>query len=339
MFIDRFRVAAALSLSVGLMAIVAPRLACAQEASAVNIAQARELLNRGLATRSKGDARGALGDLKAANALGHTPITGLELGRTYMDLGMLVEAREAFLSIARLPVRPEETARSRAARAEGDSLAEQLRARIPALLVKVTGVPLDSVAVTIDGAIVPGEALAAPRLVDPGTHTVSARSTTGGTAETTVDLKEGESSDVELKIAFTGGTPSATAAAPASTTAAPTDLPATPPPETATRRPRAPLGWSLVGGGAAVGVAGAILLGLEVGQANDAVGRNDKSGYDGAKTLWAVGLAGTIVGAAGLVAGVVVLVVSRPSSESARGHSPRLWMSAGPGSVRVDGNF
>jgi hypothetical protein len=340
MFIDRFRVVAALGLSVGLMATAPARVARAQDASAVNIAQARELLNRGLATRAKGDARGALSDLKAANALAHTPITGLELGRTYMDVGMLVEAREAFLSIARLPVRPEETARSKAARADGDTLAEQLRTRIPALLVKVTGVPLDSVAVTIDGAIVPSEALAAPRLVDPGTHTVSARSTSGGTAETTVDLREGESSDVELKIAFAGGTPSVTSPAPAGATPIPAGSPLlTPQPETPSRHSLGPLGWSLVGGGVAVGAAGAVLLGLEVGQARDAVGRNDKSGYDGARTLWAVGLAGAIVGAAGLAAGVVVLVATRPSSESSRADSPRLWMSVSPGSLRLDGKF
>jgi hypothetical protein len=333
MAINRIHVAT-LGLAVGLMATVPARVARGQESSAVDIAQARELLNRGLASRNKGDARGAVSDLKAANALAHTPITGLELGRTYMDLGMLVEARETFLSIARLPVRPEETARSKAARGEGASLADQLRARIPSLVVKVTGVAIDSVAVTIDGAAVLGEALAAPRLVDPGSHTVSARSTTGGTAETTVELKEGESRDVELKIAFTGGTPSVPE--PATVAPRPTELPAVPPPQATRRNPLAPLGWSLVAGGAAVGVAGVVLMAVDIGRAKDAVTNGDKSSYDGAKTLWTVGLVGTIVGAAGLAAGVVVLVAPR-SSESAQNGPPRLWMSAGPGDVRLGG--
>jgi hypothetical protein len=326
--------AATLGLAMGLMATFPARVAHGQETSAVDIAQARELLNRGLASRSKGDARGAVSDLRAANALAHTPVTGLELGRTYMDLGMLVEARETFLSIARLPVRPQETAHSKAARSEGASLADQLRDRIPSLVVKITGVSIDSVAVTIDGAAVPGEALAAPRLVDPGSHTVSARSTTGGTAETTVELKEGESRDVELKIAFTGGTPSVPE--PASVAPRPTELPAVPPPEPARRNRLAPLGWSLVGGGAAVGVAGAVVMGLEIGRAKDAVTGGDKSSYDSAKTLWTVGLAGAIVGAAGVAAGVVVLVAPRPS-ESAQNGAPTLWMSAGPGNLRLGG--
>ena len=188
-----------------LMAMAPGRVAFGQSAS--DIAQARELYNQGKDLRNRGDNVGALEKLKAAHAIAGTPLTGLELGRTLALLGRLVEAQEAFLSVARIPVRPEETAQSAAARRDSERLAGEMRTRIPSLTINVSGVPVDTVAVTVDGAAVPTQALAAPRFVDPGAHVVSARSTTGGTAETRVDLKEGESRTVELTIVFKGAAP------------------------------------------------------------------------------------------------------------------------------------
>lgn len=107
------------------------REAHAQEASAVDIAQARELLNQGLDSRKRGDNAGSLEKLKGAHALGRTPITGLELGRAYAAMGQLVEARETFLSVERIPVRPEETARSKAARAQCAGIAAPAITRAP----------------------------------------------------------------------------------------------------------------------------------------------------------------------------------------------------------------
>jgi len=170
------------------------------------VAQARELFNQGLALRESGDLVGAIEKLRAAHGLASTPITGVELGRTYLSAGKLVEAREALLSVGRLPFESRETARSATARTDAAALADQVRARIPSLLVKVNGVPIDSVAVTIDGAAVATEALTAPRLVNPGLHEIVATSTSGGSASTKVDMKEGESRSVELRIVFVGDT-------------------------------------------------------------------------------------------------------------------------------------
>src|SRR5580658_3205648 len=130
-------------------------VAFAQQPSAVDVAQARDLFNQGLRLREKGDANGAVEKLKAAHALANTPITGLELGKTYELVGKLVEAREVLLSIGRLPVQPSETARSTAARIEAARLAEDLRPRIPTLTVKITGAPASAVTVSIDDAPIP----------------------------------------------------------------------------------------------------------------------------------------------------------------------------------------
>ena len=176
------------------------------EPSAGDVAQARELFNRGLRQREGGDAGAALEKFKAALSLVRTPIVALELGRTYTQLGKLIEARETFLSIARIPVRSEETARSTAARNQSASLADEIRVRLASVTIRVTwagsvaGAGSGAVTVSVDGAAIPGEALATARLVDPGVHGIVAKAADGTTSETRVDLREGEAREVELTL-------------------------------------------------------------------------------------------------------------------------------------------
>jgi hypothetical protein len=327
------RLAALLSgLALGVTALAYAPPTFAQQGSAGDIAQARELLNEGLELRRQGDTAGALSKLRAAHALARTPITGIELARAYLAVGKLVDARETYLSVARIAERSEETGRSKAARTESAQSGEQLRARIPSLMVKITGVPPDTVAVTIDGAAVPSEALAAPRLVDPGSHTVSARSTTGGTAETTVDLKEGETREVELRIAFAGGIP--TQVSPPS---AGGEAPAAPGSTSAPARSRV-LEWSLIGGGAAIAIGGGVLTAVEADKANTAVSQVNRSSYDAAKTGWAVGIGGLAVGGAAIATGGIVWAASSGAG-SGQGKLASLWLNVGPGDVRLGGSW
>jgi hypothetical protein len=332
-----------------------PGVARAQP-SASDMAQARELLNEGLDLRDKGDAASALEKLKGAHALANTPITGTELGRTYLALGKLVEARETFLSVARIPPRPDETSRSKTARADSEKLADQLRQRIPTLRVKVTGVPVDTVSVSIDGASVPSAALDAPRLLNPGTHAVFARSTTGGTAETQVTLKEGEARDVELKIAFSppseaahpaaGGSPAGVPAAgvPAAGVPAVAGPAAAPPaalvesPPGVTQPRSHALDWALMGGGAAIAIAGGVLMGVEVGRANDAVNRQERSAYDSAKTGWTVGLAGTIAGGVVVASGAILFAATVGAKPATTG-SASLQVGVGTNGVQFGGTW
>jgi hypothetical protein len=310
--------------------------------SALDVAQARELFNEGMRLHEKGDDAGALEKLKGANALAHTPITGLELGRTYAALGKLVEAREALLEVGRMPQRAEETARSRTARTQASELAEKLRARIPSLTVRITGVAASDVAVTIDDSAVPTDALAAPRLLNPGAHEVSARSTSGGKAQSSVELKEGEERLLELKLVFEATAQSATP--PHATTPAPEAPPVTEPPRdlspepTGSRGSSVP-GWILLGAGAAVGIGGAVLMGVEAGSAKDATTSHDKSAYDGASTGWTVGLVGVIVGGAAVAGGGIWLALHGHGSSSTTGSATPLGISVGPGSVRLAGSF
>jgi hypothetical protein len=320
----------------GALTLGIPNVAFADPSEA-DMAQARELLGEGLDLRGKGDAVGALDKLKAAHALVHTPITGLELGQTYLALGKIVEAREVFLFAAHLPVQSRETSRSGAARAQSEALAEQLRSRVPSLRIKVTGVSPDSIALTIDGTVIPTGALEAPRFVDPGSHLIVAQSTAGRTAEARVDLREGESRDVELKIVLTEGhapeAPTASSAAPPLAThpaeSAPSAAPALSP----------ALTWSLIAGGGAIGVAGGVLMGVESARSHDAINSRDRAAFDSARTPWTVGLVGAVAGGVAVCGGVVLATVSSSKRASSAWQRPRIGLGVGLDRVHVGGSW
>jgi hypothetical protein len=321
----------------------------AQEHSAGDLAQARELLNQGLALRQAGNLAGAIEDLRAAHTLANTPITAIELARTYLAAGKLVEARETLLSIGRLPVTSQETARSTRARSDAAQLADEVRAHIPSLIMKVNGVPLDSVAVTLDGAVVPMAALTAPRLVNPGSHELVATSTSGGAATATVEVKEGETRTVELKIVPVG-VPPTTHQAPAHEPEATTN----PPADAASRSGESwshTLDWALVGGGGALGLGGGASMLVAASRASsarrsDAVGNSAASvtEYNSAKTPYYVGLAGAVAGGAALGVGVLLLATSGagpaavpPAGGTGFRASP--WMASGRAGVQVEGTW
>jgi hypothetical protein len=323
------------------LAVSAPaRDAYAQQRSAVDIAQARDLFNQAMDLREKGNAPDALDKFKAANALAGTPITGLELGRTYAALGKLVEAREAFLAVARVPAQAGETTRSKAARKESADLAEQIRPRLPSLAVRVLDVPLDTVAVTIDGAAVPSDALSAPRSVNPGSHKIVATTTAGGNADATVDLKEGEARTVDLKIVLTSAPP------PAAPSTPPASLPETVPATTGASSGLGPLVYAgfgvAVAGVAAGSVTGLMSLSKASSVKSACDGTTCPKSIDGdlqsGRTLGNVSTIAFAVAGAGAVVGIIGLLV-RPHGEKAPEASAWIAPWVGPGSAGVGGAF
>jgi hypothetical protein len=146
--------------------------------SAQDIESARQLYNQGIELRDKGDLQGALEKLRAAHALGNTPLTGIELCRTHAALHQPVEAREVCLGVSRIP-----------------------KGKIAGLRIKVTGVPAGAEPIVmVDNAKVPPAALGEPRAVNPGAHQVSARVGSGVETKATIETKEGETRDVELIV-------------------------------------------------------------------------------------------------------------------------------------------
>jgi hypothetical protein len=199
--------AIALACVVGLSSIAFASPLYAQqpsEPSAADLESARELYKEGKELRSKGDLKGALEKFKAAHAYGGTPVTGLELGKTHMQLGDLVEAREIFLSVGRMRVQSDETEKSNAARTEAADLAEQLKGKIATVVVKVTGTK-ETAQVTVDGANAPVVSGTATRRINPGQHVIVARA---GSAEKKENVTLGEGETKEVPIALDSSTSS-----------------------------------------------------------------------------------------------------------------------------------
>ena len=160
---------------------------------------ARVLYKEGKDLRAKGDLKGAYQKLLAAHSLGHTPITGIELAKVEVDLGMLVEAREVCLGIARMPVEPDESKRSAEARDEAVKLAESLKPRIPSILIRIVPAQTNAdLLVDVDAVRVPSAALSEPRRVNPGTHQLRAQYDGGDVVTLTVKVGEAETKDVAL---------------------------------------------------------------------------------------------------------------------------------------------
>src|SRR4051794_34127905 len=124
--------------------------------SATDIESARQLYNQGIQLRDMGDLKGALEKLKAAHALGNTPITGVDLCKTHAVLNQPVEAREVCLGVARIPPLAGETAHSQDARNEAARVAEEQTPKIALVRLHITGVPQGrEPTVLVDGATVP----------------------------------------------------------------------------------------------------------------------------------------------------------------------------------------
>ncbi|MDB4935500.1 MAG: hypothetical protein JWP87_2472 [Labilithrix sp.] len=279
--------------------------------SAADLESARELFKEGRELRQKGELRPALDRFKAAHAYGQTPVTALELGRTHVQLGELVEGREVLLSVARMKVQPDETDKSAQARAEAADLAEETKKRIPTLAVKVTGVSADSSAqLTVDGFAVPIVGLTGIRKANPGKHVVVARA--GAHEETrSVDLEEGKTQELAIDLSGAGG---AGATAPAVVVA----------PDTSGKN-ISPVTWIGLGVGVVgigVGTAfGVIALG-KASKVNDACTGTHcppttKSDVDSGRSAATISTIGFAVGGAGLVAAAVgYFVLSKPSASA-----------------------
>lgn len=312
--------------------------------SATDIETARQLYNQGTELRDKGDLKGALEKLRAAHALGNTPITGVELCKTHAALAQPVEAREVCLSVGRIPPLAGETSRSVDARNEAARIAEEMRAKIAIVRLHITGVPQGrEPTVVVDGATVPIAALGEGRAVDPGKHDVSARIGNGPETRSQVDLAPGESKDITLPVT-----------APPQE-AAPVPLPPPgyeqqqgPPPKSHSNG--LATGAFIVGGiGVGIGaIAGIIALSdkssLDDKCTNKQCGVPDHDALDTAKRWGNVSTAFFIVGGIGLATGLIATLAtpSRSMGQAPPPPAPKalaITPDFGPGGVGVHGAF
>ncbi len=175
--------------------------------SAQDLETARDLFKQATELHDAHDVKGALAKFKAAHELANTPVTGIELARTYAELGMLTEAREVALAIDKIAVKPNESEKTKRARTDAVALADAVYPRIASLTIVLDNVLAGStVSVSVDGETLPSAAVGAPRKVNPGAHSVVA-SAGGPSTTSNVSLGEGESRTVHITLELPAAPP------------------------------------------------------------------------------------------------------------------------------------
>lgn len=158
---------------------------------------ARESVYAGDDLVKRGDYKGALEAYRRANAIMKVPTTGIEVVRTSLKLGLLVEAFEACRQTAAYPAKAGEPAPYTKARDEARALMESLRPRIPKLTIAVLSPEGVEPQVVLDGKAVTELVL---RPVNPGKHEVTASAPGLLSAQREVTLDEGATERVELVL-------------------------------------------------------------------------------------------------------------------------------------------
>ncbi len=300
---------------------------------------ARRLMDEGKERARNGEKERALEAYQKAHELMKVPTTGMTLVKAHLALGHLVEARDVALEVARMPRERGEPPVFEKARKEAKELEASLKPRIPTVRIVVKGGPATQV--TVDDVDVAPLLLGEPVAMNPGKHAILAKNADGAEQRAAVELAERDGKEVELVL-------------PASSSVHLVTVP--PPAKVAPEAPRGPErtaassvlvfgGFGLALAGLAVGgVTGALTLskaGTVKAQCErgicDPAARND---LDGATSLAMISTIGFAVGGAGLVCGVVGLLLPKTRAESALQSSPQrsvVWV--GPGSMGVRGSF
>ncbi len=282
--------------------------------SAADRETARTLMDQGRDFRDKGDLTDALKRFQAANDIMHVPTTALEVARTQVALGLLVEARDTVAVLRQQPPVKNESPLFKTARAACEQLDASLAGRVPALTITLKGADASQEPeLALDGVAVPVAVLGLPRTVNPGHHVVTAKTPTAeGKRE--LDIREGEQKPVEVTLVSTG------VVAPSPVVAGTAPEQAEPPPRTS----HLPSTLALVGiGVAGVGViTGAVTGILSLSSkstlsgecANNVCGPSAYSTLSSATTLATVSDIAFGVAGAGAVVAIVGLVRGKGAS-------------------------
>lgn len=291
-----------------LSVVSVPAFARADEPSAIDAENALQAYKDGKTLRDKGDLAASLEKFRAAHALVETPITALELGRAYALMSRLIEAREVWLAVARMPMRKNESVRASEARGECERLAIDARPRLASIVVRVS--PADAEAkVRVDGDVVPAAALIVPRLVNPGPHVVSVEAN-GETVRRDVKLAEGGNETVEIEAPKPKGLgPTAPVAVVAVVDPHPTSVVvSTPPPDDTPRKVAIYGGLGLAGVGAVVGTLTGVMTLAQASTLKEvctADGRCPRAAESDLSAASSLGTVSTVAFGAAVVGGLV----------------------------------
>lgn len=299
--------------------------ATAQETDSATRDAARTLGLSGVDAYQAGDYEMASARLEKAYALINVPSLGLWSARALAKRNLLVEAANRYFEVIGLQVPQGDAAVQRQAQTDAQTELEQLRPRIPRLLIRVTGADATDLTLSIDGRATPASVIGKPRLVNPGAHQVEAK--LGAQQKTaTVELVSGQEAAVDLDFAPPPKVrpPAVTSPAPAVVTSG------------SSRRTWGWIGVGVGGAGLALGSAMAVLAldkhasiensGACSGAHCPADKQSDVERLDTFRTVSSIGfIAGGVLAGAG-----IVLVLTAPASEqklAATLSGDRVWLT------------
>jgi hypothetical protein len=312
------------------------------EPSAADKETARSLLNEGDRKRDAKDLRGALGAYLAADAIMGVPTTAIEVAKTEERLGLLVEARDTALRIARLPVVPTEPRAFQLARAAAERLASDLALRVPSIRVIVRGAPPEDVAVQFDDAVIPKAAAGMPRKVNPGKHVVAARADGYERASAEVLIAERENRELELVLAPSKEPTPNVAKDERSGASAPPPA-ADQPPAPSRTNPLVYVGGSVAAAGVLVGSIAGIAELRQTAKAEDECGSGMRDAcsnrLDTAHRLATLSNVSLGIGALGAAVAIFALMRPEPPKPRTATFPSNLQLVVQPGAASVIGTF
>ena len=318
--------------------LVAPATVYAAAPTAADRENARALITEGNARRDNNDLKGALAAFEGADSIMHVPTTGLAVAYTRAALGLLVDARDVALEVARSPVAAGEPKAFAQARKSAEELAEELAPRIPTLRIVLQGAPPGAVPeVTVAGTPIPLAALVVPRRLNPG-HYVVVGKLGAITRGSDVDLAEKD--DTSVTIDFSEA-PVAAVVPPA---ADPKPLPTEKRDSGRRTSPVVYAGFGVGGVGLIVGsVTGIMSISKKATATESCVGFQCPPAVhgdvDSAKSLALVSTIGFVVAGVGAAAGVAGIVFGGSKGETGPTSGVHASAWVGPSSAGVRGEF
>ncbi|MDB5218798.1 MAG: hypothetical protein JWO86_6725 [Myxococcaceae bacterium] len=318
----------------------------ADEATAADIASARKIGFEGIQLAEKGNCTAAIDKLARAEKLFHAPTTLGRLGECQVLIGKIVEGTENLGRVAREELASNAPAAFVTARARAR---KQLAAATPKLAHAkiIVKAPSDAtVSVTVDSAPVNAANLGEDRVLDPGPHVVEATAPGYFKAHAEINLQEGGSEQVTLKLivdpeaarAARVAAPTTPSSSP-STSSPPSSAPGsdTQPPGAEAKGPNRTLAYVVLGVGV-VGLGLGTVFGLSaMSKKNDLSNAcpnkicraSEQSNLDSAKTSGTISTIAFGVGGAAVILGGV-LFFTAPSSSSSSSSSTAIARPAPP---------
>lgn len=306
---------------------------------------ARSLMKQGDQALAAADYSSALKAYEAAHDIMRVPTTGLALGRAQEKAGQLVEARDTWLAVQRMPVNAGEPAIFSQAREQAARGAAALSPRIPSLTVRAAGL-LEGVTpeVTINGSPLRASVLGLARKANPGDYAITAKAPGCRDVSRNEKLAEGENKVVELAFADCRpvAAPASADGADAKKTISTTELQR----DRAMQQPSRVLMWVGFGVAGAGVLAGSITGMMSLGKASSAKDvcngqrcpPSAQGDIDDSKSLANISNIAFGVGAVGLGVGFWQLV-AQPKAESGRRGGASVTALLRPNGVAVTGRF